>query len=53
MLKMMLLKKLFTLNWVAKVNNINSSDFMLKTKYQTGKTKLEKIFLMRVILLKN
>ena len=52
MLKMMLLKKLFTMNWVAKVNN-NSSDFMLKTKYQTGKTKLEKIFLMRVILLKN
>ena len=27
---------------VAKVNNIDTSDFMLKTKYQTDKTKLEK-----------
>ena len=26
---------------VAKVDNINTSDFVLKTKYQTGKTKLE------------
>ena len=25
---------------VAKVNNINTSDFVLKTKYQTDKTKL-------------
>ena len=38
---------------VAKVNNINRSDFLLKTKYQTGKTRLEKKFLMRLILLKN
>ena len=27
---------------VAKVNNIDTSDFVLKTKYQTDKTKLEK-----------
>ena len=26
----------------AKVNNIDTSDFVLKTKYQTGKTDLEK-----------
>ena len=31
----------------AKVNNIDTSDFILKTKYQTDKTELEKIkFLM-------
>ena len=27
---------------VAKVNNIDTSDFMLKAKYQTDKTKIEK-----------
>ena len=27
---------------VAKVNNIDSSDFVLKTEYQTDKTELEK-----------
>ena len=27
---------------VAKVNNIDTSEFLLKTKYQTDKTKLEK-----------
>ena len=27
---------------VAKVNNIGTSDFVLKTKYQTDKTELEK-----------
>ena len=27
---------------VAKVNNIDTSTFVLKTKYQTGKTELEK-----------
>ena len=27
---------------MAKVNNINTSDFVLKTKYQTDKTELEK-----------
>ena len=26
---------------VAKVNNIDTSDFVLKTKYQTGKTEIE------------
>ena len=30
----------------AKVNNIDTSTFLLKTKYQTDKTKLEKKFLM-------
>ena len=28
-------------NLVAKVNNIDTSDFVLKTKYQTDKTELE------------
>ena len=28
--------------WVANVNNIDTSDFELKTKYQTDKTELEK-----------
>ena len=37
---------------VAKVNNIETSDFLLKTKYQTGKRELEKKFVMWVILLK-
>ena len=31
---------------VAKVNNIDTSNFVLKTKYQTDKTKIEKKFLM-------
>ena len=30
----------------AKVNNIDTSNFVLKTKYQTDKTELEKKFLM-------
>ena len=30
----------------AKVNNIDINDFVLKTKYQTDKTELEKKFLM-------
>ena len=37
---------------VAKVNNIDTSDFVLKTKYQTDKTELEKKFLMWVMVLK-
>ena len=38
---------------VAKVNNIDTSDFVLKTKYNTGKTELEnKIPDVTVILLK-
>ena len=31
---------------VAKVNNIDTNEFVLKTKYQTDKTELEKKFLM-------
>ena len=37
---------------VAKVNNIDTSDFELKNNYNTDKTDLEKIFLMWVILLR-
>ena len=37
---MMLLKKLYD-KLVSKVNNIDTSDFVLKTKYQTDKTELE------------
>ena len=29
-------------NWLQKVNNIDTGDFVLKTKYQTEKTELEK-----------
>ena len=38
---MMLLKKTVYDKLVAKVNNIDTSDFMLKTKYNTDKTELE------------
>ena len=38
---MMLLKKLYD-QWVAKVNNIDTNDFVLKTKYNADKTELEK-----------
>ena len=37
---MMLLKLVYD-KLVAKVNNIDSSDFVLKTKYSTDKTELE------------
>ena len=37
---------------VAKVNNIDTSDFELKTNYNADKTELEKIFLMWVVLLR-
>ena len=36
------LKKTVYDKLVAKVNNIDTSDFVLKTKYQTDKTKLQK-----------
>ena len=36
----MLLKKLYD-KLVSKVNNIDTSDFVLKTKYRTDKTELE------------
>ena len=39
---MMLLKKTVYDKLVAKVNNIDTSDCIKKTKYQTGKTELEK-----------
>ena len=35
----------------AKVNNIDASEFVLKTEYQIDKTELK--FLMQLILLKN
>ena len=38
---MILLKKLYD-KLAAKVNDIDTSNFFLKTKYQTGKTVLEK-----------
>ena len=37
---------------VPNVNNIDTSDFVLKTKYATDKTELEKKFPMRLIFLK-
>ena len=37
---------------VAKVNNIDTSDFVLKTNYNADKTELEKKFLIQLILLK-
>ena len=37
----MLLKKLYD-QLVAKVNNIDTNDFVLKTKYNADKTELEK-----------
>ena len=38
---MMLLKKLCMDKLAAKVHNVDNSDFVLKTKYQTDKTELE------------
>ena len=40
LLKMMLKKAVYD-KLVAKINNIDTSDFVLKTKYQTDKTELE------------
>ena len=36
-----MLKKTVYDKFIAKVNNIDTSDFLLKTKYQTNKTELE------------
>ena len=47
-----MLKKIFMINIVAKVNNIDTSDFVLKTNYQADKKELENKFLMLVVLLK-
>ena len=41
LLKIMLLRKTIYDKLAAKVNNIDTSEFVLKTKYQTGKTELE------------
>ena len=49
---MILLKKAVYDKLAAKVSNINTNAFVLKTKYNADKTELEKKFLMRVILLK-
>ena len=37
---------------VAKINNIDTSGFVLKTNYDTNKSELEKKFLILVMLLK-
>ena len=37
---------------VAKINNIDTSDFVLKTNYNTDKIELEKKYLMSVILVR-
>ena len=42
LLKMRLLKKAAFEKLAAKVNNLDISDFVLRTKYQTDKTELEK-----------
>ena len=49
---MMLLKRLYDKS-VAKVNNIDTSGFHLKTKYNADKTELEKEILILADLLKN
>ena len=43
---MMLLKKTVYDKLAAKVNNIDTSDFVLKTKYETDNKELEKKFLI-------
>ena len=47
-----IVKKTVNDKLVAKVNNIVSSAFVLKSKYQTNQRELEKKFLMELILLK-
>ena len=44
--KMLLFKKTVYDKLVAKADNIDTSDFVLKTKYNTDKAELEKKFLM-------
>ena len=50
--KNVVVKKTLYGKLVAKVNNIDTSDSVLKTKYETDKTELDKKTLMWVILLK-
>ena len=47
----MMLKKPVYDHLAAKVNNIDTNDFVLKTKYQTDKTELEKRFLILKLLI--
>ena len=49
---MTLLKKTVYDKLIAKVNNIDTSDFILKTKYDTDKSKLENKIPILVDLLK-
>ena len=51
--KIEVVKKAVYAKLVVKVNNIDTSGFVLKTKYDVDKAELEKKFLIRVILLKN
>ena len=44
-------KKIVHDKLVAKADNIDTNDFVLKTKYQTDKTELERKFLILVVLL--
>ena len=44
-------KKIVYDKLVAKVNNIDTSDFVLKTKYSTNKTKLLKITFSKITIL--
>ena len=46
-----MLKKPVYDHLAAKVNNIDTNDVVLKTKYQTGKTELEKKFLILKLLI--
>ena len=46
LLKKMFLKKAVYDKLVVKVNNINTSTFVLKTKHEADKKELEKNFLM-------
>ena len=51
LLKIIMLKKPVYDHLAAKVNNIDTNDVVLKTKYQTGKTELEKKFLILKLLI--
>ena len=51
LLKIIMLKKPVYDHLAAKVNNIDTNDDVLKTKYQTGKTELEKKFLILKLLI--
>ena len=44
-------EKILYVKLVANVNNIDTSDFALKTKFQTDKGELEKKFLISLALL--